>query len=105
MGLIASGVESPADVAAITKAMRERGVTQRGEHTSLVWGNVKGENGRDKIGITTTLHRDEELRLVASARTGGQDRTSALTPDQIAGAVQCFPDLDFTSSTEKHSAR
>jgi hypothetical protein len=67
-GLIASGVESPADVNAITKAMRERGVTQRGEHTSLVWGDVKGENGRDKIGITTTLHRDEELRLVASAR-------------------------------------
>ena len=62
-GLIASGVELPADVAAITNAMRERGVTQRGEHTSLVWGDVKGENGRDKVGITTTLHRDEELRL------------------------------------------
>jgi hypothetical protein len=66
-GLIAAGVESPADVNAVTQAMRERGVTQRGEPTSLVWGAVKGENGRDKVGITTTLHRDEELRLVASA--------------------------------------
>jgi hypothetical protein len=96
-GLIASGVESPADVNAITKAMRERGVTQRGEHTSLVWGDVKGENGRDKVGITTTLHRDEELMLVASARAAGQDRTAALSPDQIAAAVKRFPELDFTS--------
>jgi hypothetical protein len=100
-GLIAAGVESPADVNAITKAMRERGVTQRGEHTSLVWGDVKGENGRDKIGITTTLHRDEELRLVASARAAGQDRTAALTPEQIAAAVERFPELDFTSGHGK----
>ena len=96
-GLIASGVESPADVNAITRAMRERGVTQRGEHTSLVWGDVKGENGRDKVGITTTLHRDEELRLVANARAAAKDRTAALTPEQIAAAVKHFPALDFTS--------
>lgn len=100
-GLIASSVESPADVNAVTKAMRERGVTQRGEHTSLVWGDVKGENGRDKVGITTTLHRDEELRLVASARAAGQDRTAALTPEQIAAAVERFPEFDFTSAHGK----
>jgi hypothetical protein len=100
-GLIAAGVESPADVNAVTKAMRERGVMQRGEHTSLVWGDLTGENGRDKIGITTTLHRDEELRLVASARAAGQDRTAALTPAQIAAAVQRFPALDFTSAQGK----
>ena len=97
-GLIAAGVESPADVSAVTKAMRERGVMQRGEQTSLVWGELKGENGRDKIGITTTLHRDEELALVASARIASQDRTAALTPAQIAAAVQRFPELDFTSA-------
>jgi hypothetical protein len=100
-GLIAAGVESPADVSAITKAMRERGVTQRGELTSLVWGDVKGKNGRDKVGITTTLHRDEELWLVAAARAAGADRTSALTPAQIAAAVRRFPELDFTSGHGK----
>jgi AAA domain len=100
-GLIASGVESPADVNAVTKAMRERGVTQRGERTSLVWGEVKGENGRDKVGITTILHRDEELRLVANARAAAKDRTAALTPEQIAAAVKRFPDLDFTSEHGK----
>jgi len=77
--------------------MRERGVTQRGEQTLLVWGDVKGENGRDKVGITTTLHQDEELRLVASARAASGDMTTALTPAQIAAAVTRFPELDFTS--------
>ena len=81
--------------------MRERGVTQRGEATSLVWGDLKGENGRDKVGITTTLHRDEELWLVAAARAAGADRTAALTPAQIAAAVRRFPDLDFTSGHGK----
>lgn len=97
-GLIAAGVDSPADVNAVTKAMRERGVTQGSEHTSLVWGDIKGENGRDKVGITTLLHRDEELRLVASVRAAGQDRTAALTLEQIAAAIEHFPDLDFTSA-------
>ena len=100
-GLIAAGVESPADVSAITRAMRERGVTQRGEATSLVWGDLKGENGRDKVGITTTLHRDEERWLVAAARAAGADKTAALTLAQIAAAVRRFPELDFTSGHGK----
>ncbi|WP_254073523.1 MobF family relaxase [Acidisphaera sp. S103] len=100
-GLIASGVESPAEVSAITKAMRERGVMQHGKITSLIWGDVKGENGRDKVGITTALHRDEERVLVANARVAGNDRTAALTSAQIAAAVKRFPDLDFTSEHGK----
>jgi hypothetical protein len=97
-GLIAAGVESPGDVSAVTQAMRERGVMQRGEPTSLVWGDVTGENGRDKIGVTTTLHRDEESELVALARSAGGDRTMALTAAKIAEAVQRFPELDFKSA-------
>jgi hypothetical protein len=96
-GLIASGVESPDDVNAITKAMRERGVTQRGERTSLIWGDVKGENGCDKVGITTTLHRDEEKRLIANAKAAGRDNTAALTSEQIAAAVKRHPELEFTT--------
>jgi hypothetical protein len=100
-GLIAAGVDSPADISAITKAMRERGVTQRGEHTSLVWGDVRGENGRHKIGITTILHRDEERLLVARAKAAGQDMTAALTPGQISAAVARFPELDFNTEHGK----
>ncbi|MGI4943952.1 MAG: MobF family relaxase, partial [Janthinobacterium lividum] len=76
-GLIASGIESPADVSAITRAMRERGVVQRGEQTSLIWGDVKNAAGREKVGVTTALHRDEERSLVAMARTAGKDRSAA----------------------------
>jgi len=100
-GLIAAGVESPADINAVTRAMRERGVTQRGERTSLVWGDLKAENGRDKVGITTTLHRDEELKLIGSAQRAGRDLTAALSPEQIAAAVEHFPELDFTSEQGK----
>jgi hypothetical protein len=100
-GLIAAGVESSAEVSAITRAMRERGVMQRGERTSLIWGDLKSENGRDEVGITTALHRDEERVLVASARAAGDDRTAALTPAQIAAAVKRFPDLEFTSEHGK----
>ncbi len=96
-GLIASGVESPADVNAITRAMRDRGVMQRGERTSLIWGDVKGENGRDKVGITTTLHRDEEHLLVANAKAAGRDKTAALTYEQIAAAIGRHPELDFAT--------
>jgi hypothetical protein len=96
-GLIASGVASPADVNAITKAMRERGVTQRGAHTSLIWGDVKGENGRDKVGITTTLHWDEEQKLIRHAQAAAHDKSAALTSDQIAAAVKRHPQLDFTT--------
>ena len=100
-GLIASGVESPADVNAITKAMRERGVTQHGEQTSLVWGDVKGENGCEKVGVTTTLHRDEERQLITNARAAGRDQSAALTPEQIEAAVKRFPELDFNSEHGK----
>lgn len=100
-GLIASGIESPADVNAVTRQMRERGVTQHGQTTALVWGDVKGENGRDKVAITTTLHRDEERRLVANAKTAGKDKTAALSPAQIAAAVKRFPDLDFSTEHGK----
>src|SRR5665647_3143346 len=35
------------------------------------------------------------------ARAAGQDRTSALSPAQIAAAVERFPELDFTSAHGK----
>ena len=100
-GLIASGIESPADVSAITKAMRERGVMQWGEQTSLIWGDVKNAAGREKVGVTTTLHRDEERILVAMAHAAGKDRSAALTSPQIEAAIGRFPELDFTSEHGK----
>ena len=104
-GLIAAGVESPADVNAVTQAMRERGVMQDGERTSLIWGDVKGENGRDKVGITTALHRDEERRLVANARAAGrrQDGRAHSAADR-GGGESAFPNWISRTSTERGNA-
>ena len=96
-GLIASGIAAPTEVNEITRAMRERGVLQRGETTALIWGAVPGPQGRMRAAITTALHESEEQALVAAARTAGQDRSAALTPAQIAAAVARFPELDFAS--------
>jgi hypothetical protein len=97
-GLIAAGVESPDDVSAITQAFRERGIRRRGEDAALIWGTVKGTQGRDRIAITTTLDLREEENLVAIARAGIRDRTSALRSNQINAAIASFPDIDFTSA-------
>jgi hypothetical protein len=97
-GLITAGVESPDDVNAITQAFRERGVQRRGEDAALIWGTVKGTQGRDRIAITTTLDLREEKDLVAIAGAGNRDRTSALTAKQIKAAVASFPEIDFTNA-------
>jgi len=97
-GLIASGVESPDDVSAITRAFRERGIKQRGEHTTLVWGAVSGNQGRERIALTTTLHEREEETLIANARAAASDKTAALTPKQIEDAIAAFPEINFQTA-------
>jgi hypothetical protein len=97
-GLIASGVESPDDVSAITRAFRERGIKQRGEDTTLVWGAVSGNQGRERIALTTTLHEREEETLIANARAAASDKTAALTPKQIEDAIAAFPEINFQTA-------
>ena len=96
-GLIASGIEDVAEVNEVTRTFRERGVRQEGKETGLIWGTVMGSQGRTRIGITTALHVEQEQTLVARARAAAQDRSAALTPEQITAAVARFPELDFTS--------
>lgn len=97
-GLIASGVESPDDVSTITRAFRERGIKQRGEDSALVWGAVSGNQGRERIALTTTLHEREEETLIANARAAASDKTAALTPKQIEDAIAAFPEINFKTA-------
>ena len=97
-GLIVAGVESADEVNAITQALRERGVRRRGEDAALIWGTVKGTQGRDRTAITTTLDLREEKTLVATARAGSRDRTGALSSKQIKAAIANFPEIDFTGA-------
>ena len=96
-GLIASGIGSAREVDDVTRAFRERGVTQHGAPTALTWGQVQGKNGPERVGITTALHETEERALIARARSAVADRTAALTEAQIAAAVGRFPELNYST--------
>ncbi len=97
-GLIASGVQSVEDVDAITQAFRERGIRRRGEDAALIWGSVKGKQGRERVAITTTLDVREEQALIAVARAGSRDRSNALSAKQIKSAIASFPEIDFVGA-------
>ena len=106
-GLIASGVESAADIDRITAAMREHGVKHDGQVVPLVWANVATVNedgagpGRTNwVKITTTLHLEQEREAMRLAAKAAADTSGALTPGQIDRAVRdvtARDGLDFTS--------
>ncbi|MHB0729292.1 AAA family ATPase, partial [Roseomonas mucosa] len=80
-----------ADVDALTRAMRERGVRQDGQLTGLVWGR---EGERDEVRVTTALHVAQEGEAVALAKAAAADRGRALSPAALAAAVE-RSGLDF----------
>lgn len=104
-GLIASGVEAAEDVNAIMQAFQERGIKRRGESAALIWGTVKGAQGRDRVALTTTLEVQEEKALIAIARIGMRDRTSALSQKRIDTAIASFPEIDFKSAHGREQRR
>ena len=75
-GLVAAGLgDRPADdIAAVTKAFRERGVMIAGEWTRLVWGMEPGEGGRPRTVVTTGHTIEQERELVALVREAAADR-------------------------------
>ncbi|WP_158601027.1 MobF family relaxase [Teichococcus wenyumeiae] len=81
-----------ADVDALTKAMRQRGVRQDGQLTGLVWGREG-----DAVKVTTALHVAQESEAVALAAAAAADRSRALSPAALAAAVQ-RSGLDFTDA-------
>ena len=86
--LIASGVESGADIGAITRAFANRGVLQDGRDTALVWGEDVPVRGKARIGVTTALHEVQERELVALATAAAGDRSAVLSPNDIERAVR-----------------
>ena len=91
-GLIVAGLgDRPADdIAAVTKAFRDRGVKIAGEWTRLVWGMEQGEDGRQRTVVTTGHTIDQEKELVALVRAAAADRSAALTRAQVDRAADRF---------------
>lgn len=86
-GLVTSGIDTAADIDAITKSYRERGVRQDGQDTALAWGADKPVRGKARVGVTTALHEAQERELVALAKAAHNDRSGALPASAIQAAV------------------
>ena len=96
-GLIASGVESPADINAVTQAFARRGVRQDGKRTRLIWGKATDEYGQETVRLTTALHAERETEFCARAQAAAADQSAALSPLAIAAAVKrCGTDFEST---------
>ena len=96
-GLMHTGCRGLDDVAAVTKLMREEGVTQFGEKTALVWSQ---EPGRRAVSITTSLHEAQENEFVALAKSAAADKSAALPVGALDVAVR-RSGLDFTTEHGK----
>jgi len=110
-GLIASGVDSAADIDKITAAMREYGVQHSGKQVPLMWAEVaaEGEDAtaggrRPRVKITTTLHVAQEEEAMRLATKAAADRSPALQPDEIERAVQHVSRRDGLDFTSEHGA-
>ena len=96
-GMIASGIDTPADIEAVLDAYKTEGVRQDGEMTGIVWGK---ENGKRFASVTTALHIEQEREAISLMKAAAEDKTAALTAEQIEAAVQrvsAAKGYDFTS--------
>lgn len=90
-GLVMAGIENPAaDIAAVTAAYREHGITQQGEKVPLLWGKEPMVRGRERWNVTTALHLKQEDELITLGTAAAADRSAAIAPGTIKKAVAAF---------------
>ena len=107
-GLVAAGVEGPADIDAVTRAFASRGVRQDGQATELVWGLATDAQGQEQVRLTTTLQAGRETELIRLAQAAAADRSGALTRDTLDAAVERVATrtgVDFTASEHGRTQR
>ena len=86
-GLIASGVESAAEIDDVVRAFVKHGVRQDGQAVGLIWGQTADAQGRERVKLTTTLHVARETEFLSLAQAAAADRSGALSSEAIAAAV------------------
>lgn len=91
-GLIVGGIgDRPGeDIAAVTKAYRERGVRQDGELVPIVWGKDAPVRGKERWSVTTEAHEKIEYDLVRLAKAASLDRSSAVPEKMLDRHVATF---------------
>lgn len=105
-GLVEAGIDDPgADIAAVTKGYRERGVRQEGEQVALIWGQDAPIRGKARWSVTTALHETAERELIDLAGRLATDRSAALSRQAIERATGDFlhahPAIDRNSEQWK----
>ncbi len=86
-GLIASGLETAAEVDAVVDLLVSGEVLEDEAPTRLVVRQVRGPRGEDALRYTTTGHVERETRLVSLARLIAADKSQALTGTEINDAA------------------
>jgi hypothetical protein len=86
-GLIASGLESAAEIDDVVRAFAKRGVRQDGQAVGLIWAQTADAQGRERVKLTTTLHVERETEFLGLARAAAADRSGALSDAAIAASV------------------
>jgi hypothetical protein len=91
-GMITAGLGSDpeADIRAVLKTFRERGVVVNGERTNVIEMTTHGERGRIDRTVTTGASVALEETLLAEVRDAAADRSTALKPAAIDRAVDRF---------------
>lgn len=109
-GLIVAGVEGVADINAVTRLMREHGVSHAGRTVPLIWAETQAVEGavlserRPSVKITTGLHVEWERRAMALMTRATEDRTGTLASDQVERAVALVAERDGLSFEGEHGA-
>ena len=103
-GLIASGVESAAEIDDVVRAFAKRGVRQDGQAVGLIWGLTADAQGRERVKLTTTLHVERETEFVVLAQAAAADKSGALSRAALAAAV-ARSGWDFSESAHGRAQR
>jgi hypothetical protein len=93
---IPNGLHSPAEIDALTRMFRERGVTQDGERTPLIWGHDLPVRGKQRLSVTTALHERQETELIGLARAAHRDRAPVIPRELLEASITRLG-LDFST--------
>lgn len=103
-GLIASGVESPAEIDEIVRVLAARSMRQNGQGRRLIWGATAEVEGRRRAKLTTAPHPGWEAELMTLAQVAAADRSSALGATTIAEAME-RSGHDYAASVDGQTQR
>ncbi|MGI4940695.1 MAG: MobF family relaxase [Janthinobacterium lividum] len=109
-GLIATGIEEVEDIDRVVQLLEQRGITLRGQATSLIVGEIADRKALEagvttmKVRATTAAQVHIEERVASHARRAAADRTDALSVATLKAAIDSSG-LNFDREPEHGAAQ